>query len=67
MKERRRIGKLSPSFQAAIRDLGIGEEVTLDNSGTPHASKRHGFHGDAYLIKKISSDEVEIEKVHLNT
>ena len=45
-------------------DMSVGEEATVDNSGHRHYSAAHGEHGDLYFIRKISDDEVEIEKLH---
>lgn len=58
-----RIGKLSSYLQGVALELQVGEEASVDNTGTMHYSS-HGYHGDLYYIKRISEDEVEIQKLH---
>jgi hypothetical protein len=58
-----RIGSLSTYLQGVALDLRVGEEASVDNTGTIHHSS-HGLHGDLYYIKRISEDEVEIQKIH---
>jgi alpha-ketoglutarate-dependent taurine dioxygenase len=58
-----RIGSLPSYLQGVALDLRLGEEATVDNTGTMHYSS-HGYHGDLYYIRRISESEVEIQKLH---
>ena len=58
-------GNLPPAVQGVALELKPGEQASVDNTGHPHSSKEHGFHGDLYLVKRVSETEVEVTKEHI--
>jgi len=58
-------GNLPPAVQGVALELKVGEEASVDNTGHPHPSKGHGFHGDLYLVRRVSETEVEVTKEHI--
>lgn len=59
------VGGLPPTLQGVALELQIGEEASVDNTGKVHYSRGHGLHGDCYLVRRITADQVTVLKEHV--